>query len=639
MDRIIYTYALIKTLYDVEEDYVDCFLPFVIKSFSNEEKLNKNLIQKKIKENSKLEMPIHVINTILYRAQQRKLVTKDRKNYSITKEGLEYLDKSETEKDVNRRIRALIDDMKEFFVKNGHNLSYDEVQNLICSFISKNLKTLIEFINPTNSLDIKIQKIEGFETFLVEYIEEVEKKKPNHYNTLRDMILGSLISVIIYSKKPSQVDKIRNNWAHCQIFFDTNFIFSLLGLHTSNFNEPAQELFKLLKTNGFELKIFDFTVNEIANVMNSFPKDGKRYPKSVNINTLYKNLNDKNWTKSDVIEFLTNLEDTLNEKGIVIESTNIDLTNYKPVDKDAINKLEKYKDFQSSHGQAHDLAAIYSIKDIRGKSIRKFEDVSALFLSSDVQLSKYDLKERGHEAHKTIGEVILDRSLTSILWLKDPNADISLKAIIESHSQDLFIRRRVWDKFFNVLQELRQDDKINDENVSMFFYHGQVESLLKGLNDDEIEKITPEFVLRGIENAEKLKKKDVQEMEEKEKDFFDELKKEQKEHSEKLETIQMGLKRAADKEANKYAHLLAIPISSAILGFSLLILYYVYEFLKQSGDSYYIIIAIGFIGVFLTVSGIPKHQEGIYSRIHNYFKNKLFESCYTKKMKEANLSE
>jgi hypothetical protein len=295
MDRIIYTYALIKSLYDLEEDYVDCFLLFIIKSFSNKNGLNPTLIQKEVKSNYKLHIPIHVLNKILYRAIKRDLLDKDGKLYYITKEGRDYLDNSETENQVNRRIRALIDDMKTFFGQEGYNLSSDDVMDLLCSFINKNIKILVYFVNPSNSKKITYKKLDGNENILVKYIEIAEKNKPDHYITLRDMILGSLISVIVYSKKTAQVSDIKDKWFKCQIFLDTNFIFSLLGLHTDNFNEPAQELFKLLKRyDDFELKVFDFSIDEINNVLRNYSEEYKRYPKNIKINSLYSNLRAKN---------------------------------------------------------------------------------------------------------------------------------------------------------------------------------------------------------------------------------------------------------------------------------------------------------------------------------------------------------
>jgi hypothetical protein len=638
MDKIIYTYALIKSLYDVENDYVECFMPFIIKAFSNENELNSSYIQTRVKVNSNLDIPIHTLNTILYQAKKRGLVEKNKDMFNVTKDGLEYLDKSENEKDVNRRIKALIDDMKNFFLKNENELSHEEIQDLLCSFISENYKNLVNFLNPKNPKKINNQKLEGYQDILLKYIEVAENKKPEHYKTLRDMILGSLISVTIYTKKPSQLNKIKDNWINCQIFFDTNFIFSLLNLHNSNFNDPAQELFKLLNKNEFELKLFDFTLNEISSVLNSYISERNRYPESIKVNSLYSNLKRKNWSKSDVIKYISDLESTLKEKGIEIENTNVDLATYEPKNKKIINKLESYKEFQPVRGQLHDLAAIDLIKRIRNRTIHKLEDSNAFFLTSDLHLSKFNFIEMYHRDQNTITEVILDRVLTNILWLKDPNADISLKAIIESYSQDLFVNKRVWNKFYDVLQQLSNDKKINDEDISMLFYHGQLESTLIGMDDNDIDSITSDFIIKEIENAGKLQKKDLESMEKKEENFLKQLDDKTLVHNKEIDEIKENLKKAAENDSNRFATIISTIIMLSIWVVGGITLIEIYSILNQSGNTALLIIFIGFSALFVTFSGVPKHQSGLYSQLHLRFKNWKFKRSHRKKLDEAKLS-
>ena len=72
MEKIIYTYALVKSLYDKGEDYIDSFWPFTIKAFSSEDiTLELKAIQNKLDENDGLKIPLHPLKTILSRAKKR----------------------------------------------------------------------------------------------------------------------------------------------------------------------------------------------------------------------------------------------------------------------------------------------------------------------------------------------------------------------------------------------------------------------------------------------------------------------------------------------------------------------------------------------------------------------------------------
>jgi len=451
MKRLIYTYALIKSFYDRGDDFIDSFSPFVIKSLPIDKPESLNYIQKQLRDNFDLKMPLHVIRTILKRAQKRDYVKKDmKKYYKLTENGYKYLDTLETERDVDRRINALLEDIRQFFEKRELSLSLEQIRYLLLSFIKENIESLISFINPhSTNIELPIPSSQEYEFILIEYIKEIEGQKPDNYKTFQDLILGSLISVVIYVQEPTEIAEIQTRkFKTCQVFLDTNFVFSILELHAKEFNEPAKELFDLLKKFNFNVKVFDFTVNEICRVIGGYLKEFYRYPSNLHIDTIYSSLKRKGWTKTDAKEFIINIEEILTEKGITIEWTDVDLDNYKPKNEGVANIINRWKAFKPLPSRNHDLATIEKIKEIRGHLVRKIEDSKAFFLTSDIVLSRLNFIEMGHKENGTISEVILDRMLANILWLKDPRANPPIKSIIAVHSRDLFIKRTIWDRFY-----------------------------------------------------------------------------------------------------------------------------------------------------------------------------------------------
>jgi hypothetical protein len=515
MANSIYNYALMKALYDEGQDYLDSFWPFAVMAIPSNASVDINYIQTKLKERHNLEMPLHVIGVLLARAEVKNYVRKERLEpirYKLTGSGYTYAVKLENDREVERRITALLDSIKRFLGQKSVFLSCDQILEILLYFINKNLDFLVECINPSISSRIAIPpNLEGNDRYLLEYIQTADHQEPENYKILENMVMGSIISALLYVEEPEDITKIRTKkFGHCQVFLDTNFVFSILGLDVEEFNEPAKELLSLLKRNNFELKVFAFTVDEITSVLISYSRESYRYPKSMKINSLYSALKRKGWSKTDAREYIINIEHHLKENGIKIEwIKGIDLKNYK-VDDVLRRSIKKYKPDQNAFSQNHDLAAIAKIQEIRGKSIRKIEDSEAFFLTSDVKLSRFNL-ETEHKATGTICETILDRLFTNILWLKNPSTKPPLKSIIAAHSRDLFVNRRVWDKFYSVLQELKKSGKVNDEGVSTLFWHNYVEDALRSIEESDVNKITPEFVLDKIETAGKKKEQDFEE--------------------------------------------------------------------------------------------------------------------------------
>lgn len=640
MDRLIYTYALIKALYDQGEDYIDSFWSFAIKAFAVDRFVDIGSIQRNLKEKFDLKMPLYVLRTILNRARRKGYIEKKRKRYKLTGKALEYLDKLETDKEVERRINALVEDLRQFFSDHNVSPSQDEIRDLLLSFLRKNIEHLIECINPSAAPGkIAIPKLERHGNLLIEYIKAAEQQKPDNYKTLQDMILGSIISVILYAREPSEMTEIgTRRFKHCQVFLDTNFIFFILGLHAREFNEPAKELFDLLRKYGFGLKVFSFTVDEICRVINGYSREAHRYPTTVRVDTLYSSLKRKGWKKTDAREFITNIEDILHEEGIEIELVKeVDLQTYDPTNEELRDLIGIYKPSQDLFHQNHDLAAIEKTKELRGKPVRKIEDSKACFLTSDVRLSRFNFIEMEHKENGTICEAILDRVLTNILWLKDPSTKPPLKSIIAAHSRDLFIRRRIWDRFYDRLQQLRQEGKVKDENISMLFYHGYIEGVLKEIDEQEADKITAEFVLEEIEKAAKFKEEMLErEVREKEEEFLQRLKeavskKEQEKDSEWLVTIQKirsSLRESAERKAGAdsiiYASILTLLALGAIYG-----IYLVCKKLEISE----------LWGLFVSVCFGGGGILGLWTKFRSILKGRLISRLYSQKLKEAKLPE
>ena len=129
--------------------------------------------------------------------------------------------------------------------------------------------------------------------------------------------------------------------------------------------------------------------------------------------------------------------------------------------------------------------------------------------------------------------------MTNILWLKNPNIKLSLNTIIGAHSRGLFVNRGVWNRFYEVLQELKKEGKIKDDDIGTLFWHNYLEDTLRSIEEEDAKKITQEFVLDEIETAQKLREEAIKKQMEgigkaKEEEMKMELMRKEKEFSEAL---------------------------------------------------------------------------------------------------------
>ncbi|MBM3253770.1 MAG: hypothetical protein FJZ16_05930, partial [Candidatus Omnitrophica bacterium] len=287
-NRLLYTYALTKTIFEQRKDYLDTFCPFVLKVLpSDGSVLTISSVQENIKNTYGLKIPEHSLKSILTRAKDLDYLNIEKWKSKLCEKGIKYLERLEPERDVDRRINELLGDIGSYL--NEKNLSRDEVYKIVLCFINENIDQVIELFDPSRTCDIRISKskFRVYETKLIQYFVDAEKQKPNFWKTLQDIVYGSVLSV---SATSSNIAEMNKKFKDIEIFLDSNFIFSLFEFHFPEMNKPAKELYELLRLYKFELKIFDFTVHEIVDVLNNYPKEQHMYVPGIKVNSIYSNL-------------------------------------------------------------------------------------------------------------------------------------------------------------------------------------------------------------------------------------------------------------------------------------------------------------------------------------------------------------
>jgi hypothetical protein len=632
MSRLIYTYAMIKSLHDMGKDYLDSFWPFILGVLPRKNAVAIGDIKGNLKSEYELNIPYLVLRSLLERMTDLGYIEKtgDPQKCKVTDSGIKYQEKLYTEKEVRRKIMHLINDIQEYFANKGINKDDNEIENMLLSFLQENLDPLIEFINPSEECKRLIYDIPE-EELLAEYITIAESRKPDQYSTIENLVQGSIISVILHAKKPSDIVEIsKKSFSNCRIYLDTNFIFSKLGMHDSEFSVPAKELFDLLKKFGFGIRVFDFTVSEMCSLLMGFESASHQHLHKYDVHHIYSHLRRENWTKIDVQNFITNIEDKLRNEGIQIEYTDINLGSYEPFDKNIRSYIDKYKQEKATFSKNHDIAAIERIKEIRVRPIRKIEESRACFLTSDVKLHRLNYYEMGHKESGTICEVILDRLLANILWLKDPSSIPPVKSIIAIHSRYLFIDRQVWNKFYDLVIEIKKNGRISDKEISALFYQNYIEEVLVRYDETETDKISEEFVVKEIMKAnESLKFEMEKKIRDKENQILKNVLAEEKANTRKIkEKIDRDLKIASEELAGRY-----IKAIKATIGIILLLPVLLCFVLRETKIFYLIISIIPFCLLLISI------VFGPIERIWESTKIRLENGIYNRRKTEINWDE
>jgi hypothetical protein len=630
MKNLILTYAFLKALYDKNNDYLDSFCPFVLNALYIKNKvLTVPQIQDFIKKYYKISIPLHTLGSILTRAKRKHYVIDENKENILTDSGREYFDSLETERDVGRRINELVKDLKEF-LKNK-SLKDKEILDLLLQFVNKNIEPLLCLCSSDMNLNTSFSNITEYGDQIIKYFHSIEKSRPQIWETLKNIIYGSLISLA-----PSTIDitEEKRKFNKLNIFIDSNFLFSVFNLDPIEISKPIIELFNLIKDSKFNIKIFDITVDEAIGVLKGYIYSQNKYIEGVKVDSIYSVLKNKKWTSQDVYIFIQNIYKKIKDYGIEIINTSMSLNNYLP-EEEYINDLKKYK-YVTEYNYFHDLAVIEMIKKIRGERKWKIENAVAIFLSSDLKLSRFNYEIMHHKEKQTICEVIPDRLFTNILWLKDPYKlrNLPLSMVIAVNSKAIFIDKKIWGRFMFNLENLKSDGEINDLDIAMLFYNNHIQDVLMEFDELEIDKINKDFIL---EESLKIKKKIDKETREKislEKKISEEEKKKSEEEIKKKDieikkyiNKFMEIKDCIEASVLKKSNFFSILIHGIIIVVIIVAIVLTSYFLKE-----YLI----YIALILAIAQIFGVSYDVL-KMRSKLRDKIFNKLFSKRIDEINL--
>lgn len=637
--KYIYTSALIKAIYDERRDYLDTFAPLLLGVADENKFSTPGTLNKLVYKEFKIAIPVHLIRTVASRAQ-RKGYFKQQINplaYKLTSEGRSYLGRLENRREVERRINSCIADIQNFFTEKGRLIDAAGVGDLLERFVKNNRASLVEFFNPKAKPEDLVENIkQSDENLLVEYLKAAEESKPEFYGVLQEMIYGSMISALLCAENASDItDTQDRGFKNVTAFLDSNLIFSILGFHSTETNLAAQELLELLKSFGFTLKVFDFTVDEICNVIGAYGQQRDLYYSDFSIDSIYRVLKSRGWQISNADEFIIGIEKILANYGIQIHNdSDIILKDYRSPYEGLRNRVYEFKQGQPQTSANHDLAAVEKVRKIRRGDVRRIEDAKAIFLTSDYLLHKADMIGMGHIENGTLGEVVLDRLLANVLWLKNPDVALPLQMIIAAHSRDLLINRHVWEKFYKILNQLRTEGKATDEGIATLFYKNHIEGALKEFSKRDVPRIDEKLVMDKIHEATDKFKDEKEGLISAKKQIEEELfktqsvqEKEQSQHLQEITGIKANLRRAANKQAENTAKLMIFLIG-AVFWFSLFFLArWAVQHINQTWlDSFNLIAggsAITVVDGFLVWFLYPRIRDHLSQK---YYTTKLYES-------------
>jgi hypothetical protein len=481
------------------EGPLDVFIPLVKKSlhYLNAEKnqykgANISEICTIIEEQYGIDFPLPVLKSVLQKLT-KEINSDGEKVFELYQDGAFWIkdyvfeDYDEQLKTSKLKVQELQKAFKEFCKIN--NVS-DIDENCIIKFIEKNKHSISRYLAHKT-----IPNGENFAipALFIDYFRNF----PNFYSQIRDIYLGSTLTC-------SLEYEFVNTKIEVTLLLDTNFIISLIDLNTPESTHTCRKLLEVCKKIGYKFAILPETIEEIKNLINfkSNNYDKVAISKYVNKEDIFNACERRKLSKVDLDRICDNLETSL-EAYNIFTIANTTLLKNKAKHSNEYKLLKQYRNTEKA--ALHDAMAIIYVKEKRNKKVREFEKVNCWFVNNSIT---HDTDNEGIDAiinsdnSQYQPEIIKADNLLNILWLSNPNINISLA---NNELVDIGLTSLV---AFTLNESLPKARIIKELDDNIQKYKSQ------DITDKDVYLLSSRIAnnqLKNIENLNELANKDVEE--------------------------------------------------------------------------------------------------------------------------------
>ncbi|MGE4282830.1 MAG: hypothetical protein AB7G87_03840 [Clostridia bacterium] len=458
-NRII-TYSLLAHINDHSssiKDLGDIFVPLVKRVIS---KISARGINKGLTDDFKhvfddmysLDIPYPILKKIVHKISNE--VNQDNPGDFILHDDGSFLLRKHSFSDYEEIIKiqeeevALLEQAyNEYLKDNEYNVSGNCT---IFDFLDKNKMSLSQFFaNNDSSLDLQ-----NDEDFIIQakFVKNI-MSDTKIYNVLRKIYLGSIISTYLEANYGKSQD------TNVEFLLDTNFIMSILDLHSPESTHTCRKIVHICKQLGYKVSALNFTIEETKALLertaesNNYSLADMLDPEST-FNACERN----HYGKTDIQRFAARISNILeNEFGINI----VTISKYY---RQETQKTELYKRLQrrrhNPNGALHDSVAIRYVQERRHINIRYFFEANSWFVTDTKTETPALIKRNGY-----LPEIIRAEDLVNILWLTHPTSAIKSKEL-----SDMCLTKLIAGTLNNTQPSTRLLKEL-DENIQKYAKH------------------------------------------------------------------------------------------------------------------------------------------------------------------------
>lgn len=499
-------FATIRTLHAQGNDLLSAICSLVLQSIEDGASIDS--VQATFGANYLTDIPLDSARTVLKRLKSYGFVEygSNFSNIKLTDTGRQ--EKSKLQKsvrDLRRDFTALVDDMRIFYINKKYSEPKNYEQELLL-FIDQNIGYTSSIMRGSKHGTLKSAN------HVAEYFAHLEQSSPEKFKLLQNIFFGRVYINIIRTRDTYAKNIILDA---TKVYLDTNLLLSILGFHDDSSTKQAKELLDILrKTQKIDVLVFDETIIEARQLLQSAGKEMSRYSSRIPVDSIYYKLKVLGHTKESITILMENLENSINQEGIGIVTIPIideDSIDYKTLAADISSASTSLDRPKAGNALRHDARILSAIKILRKDMNSKlFEKSQQLFVTPDIAVNAVTHDLAKHEFKYPLSISVTE--VVSTLWIRNLGdekiATNIVRQSIMAYVRERAISHELWEKFMTAIEEAALQKRLSKDDIAILMSDEETSRILAEKQYDAPAQLVSDKHIKAIRDT---REKDLKE--------------------------------------------------------------------------------------------------------------------------------
>jgi hypothetical protein len=504
-ERNLVALGIVNVNWNEQRDSVGNFVPFVAQALkdSSDDVVALADLQQAITARFGLQIPQGALRTILRRAAREGYVAIEHGVYRPSREALANVNLDRKRSDMERQRVALIEALRQF-AHDHHRQAWSEDQagDALLSYVRSQAAPLLatavagEPFRPPPA-------VRHGEVIVSRFVLHVCRDDPTAFSQLDTFVKGYMLANVLYL--PEGLDAVNRRFGDTCFLLDTPVVLRAVGYAQEEISRPASELLHLLQGYNAKLRIFGHTLREIEGVLDSAASSLRRGGVTPFEGSVYEYFVSHGLESADAERMIAALPERLARAGIeVVEAP--PQTERLAVDEARLKEILEaevtYHRDETLYRDLDSLTACHRLRD--GRFYPRFEACPAIFVTSNGALARASrIFFREAYGRQAIPVTVLDHSLTTIAWLKDPAraATLPRHQMIADSFAALDPPDTLWQSYVEEITRLQRQGEITEHDFALLRYSMDARQALMDITLGDAEVFSEGTVHDVLEHA------------------------------------------------------------------------------------------------------------------------------------------